>query len=58
MKELIELAGAISNQLVPIEYTPANGEEARYLIANTSKAEADLGFIASRRLEVELPALL
>jgi len=58
MKELIELAGHLAGQVIPIEYVPAKGEEARYLVADISKAKAELNFTALRRLETELGALL
>ena len=58
MKELIELAGRTVGQDIPISYVPAKGEEARYLIADITKAESQLGFKALRRLETELGQLL
>jgi len=58
MLDLVNLIMDLSGQRVPIEMIPAKGEEARFLFADTRRAEEILGFRASIRLEDGLRGLI
>jgi UDP-glucose 4-epimerase len=58
MLELIQMAMAVTGKQIPIEFTPAKGEEARFLIADTRQAALSLGFQTSITLEQGLEHIL